>query len=138
MNRVSQIQFWDAQIFVVRTFRCTNFRDALKFVHLKKYIWRSLPHKFVHHKSVWTQLNIVHCQGPCSLRPWISRPYCNLFRMCFVFKMNMITHSSFSSISKLLSTSWLRIRQLYSTVTHGLYMWNITQNQMKSRWIDFW
>ena len=30
--------------------------------------------KNVHLKNFWTQFKIVHCQGPCSLRPCISRP----------------------------------------------------------------
>ena len=33
--------------------------------------------KNVHLKNFWTQFKIVHCQGPCSLRPCILRPYCN-------------------------------------------------------------
>ena len=35
-------------------------------------------HKFVHLKFFWTQFKNVHLQGPCSLRPCISRPYCIL------------------------------------------------------------
>ena len=34
-------------------------------------------HKFVHLKYLWTQFKNVHLQGPCSLRPCISRPYCS-------------------------------------------------------------
>jgi len=33
-------------------------------------------HKFVHLKFFWTQFKNVHLQGPCSLGPCISRPYC--------------------------------------------------------------
>ena len=33
-------------------------------------------HKFVQLKCFWTQFKNVHLQGPCSLRPCISRPYC--------------------------------------------------------------
>ena len=32
--------------------------------------------KNVHLKCFWTLLKNVHCQGPCILRPCISRPYC--------------------------------------------------------------
>ena len=32
--------------------------------------------KFMHLKSFWTLFKKVHCQGPCSLRPCIWRPYC--------------------------------------------------------------
>ena len=32
--------------------------------------------KNVHLKCFWTLFKNVHCQGPCSLRPCISRPYC--------------------------------------------------------------
>ena len=28
-------------------------------------------------KFFWTLVKNVHCQGPCSLRPCISRPYCS-------------------------------------------------------------
>ena len=41
-----------------------------KFVQLK-YFWTQL-------KYFWTQFKNVHLQGPCSLRPCISRPYCSL------------------------------------------------------------
>ena len=37
---------------------------------------RFLLHKFVQLKYFWTQFKNVHLQGPCSLRPCISRPYC--------------------------------------------------------------
>ena len=36
-------------------------------------------HKFVHLKFFWTQFKNVHLQDPCSLRPCISRPYCNTY-----------------------------------------------------------
>ena len=36
---------------------------------------RFLLHKFVQLKYFWTQFKNVHLQGPCSLRPCISRPY---------------------------------------------------------------
>ena len=39
-------------------------------------LWFSL-HKFVHLNFFWTLFKNVHCQGPCSLRPCISRPYCS-------------------------------------------------------------
>ena len=32
--------------------------------------------KNVHLKCFWTLFKNVHCQGPCILRPCISRPYC--------------------------------------------------------------
>ena len=38
-------------------------------------------HKFVQLKFLWTQFKNVHLQGPCSLRPCISRPYCNKLRL---------------------------------------------------------
>ena len=31
----------------------------------------------MHLKFFWTLFKNMHCQGPCSLRPCISRPYCN-------------------------------------------------------------
>ena len=39
---------------------------------------RFLLHKFVHLKIFWTQFKNVHLRGPCSSRPCISRPYCNI------------------------------------------------------------
>ena len=32
--------------------------------------------KNVHLKCFWTRFKNMHCQGPCILRPCISRPYC--------------------------------------------------------------
>ena len=47
---------------------------------------RFLLHKFVQLKHFWTQFKNVHMQGPCSLRPCISRPYCIfiIFISCFL------------------------------------------------------
>ena len=36
----------------------------------------SIPQKNVHLKVFWTLFKNLHCRGPCSLRPCISRPYC--------------------------------------------------------------
>ena len=49
-------------------------QDDQKIVLLKV-----LLHKFVQLKYFWTQFKNVHLQGPCSLRPCISRPYCIRF-----------------------------------------------------------
>ena len=88
MNRVSQIQFWDALIFVVRTFRCKNFWDAWIFVYLKNScLWRFSLQKFIHPKKFWTQFEIVYCQGPCSLRLCISRPYCTYRPIVWIHDM---------------------------------------------------
>ena len=37
---------------------------------------RFLRYKFVQLEFFWTQFKNLHLQGPCSLRPCISRPYC--------------------------------------------------------------
>ena len=37
---------------------------------------RAKTFKNVHLKGFWTLFKNVHCQGPCILRPCISRPYC--------------------------------------------------------------
>ena len=37
---------------------------------------RFLLHKFIQLKYFWTLFKNVHLQGPCSLKPCISRPYC--------------------------------------------------------------
>ena len=47
-------------------------QDDQKIVLLKVSL-----HKFVHLKYFWTQFKNMHLQGPCSLRPCISRPYCS-------------------------------------------------------------
>ena len=47
--------------------------------HKKPCSLRFSLHKFVHLKNFWTLFKNVHCQGPCSLRRSISRPYCTLF-----------------------------------------------------------
>ena len=45
-------------------------------------------HKFVHLKLFGNLLKNVHCQGPCSLRPCISRPYCN-FKKSIIYETNL-------------------------------------------------
>ena len=50
-------------------------------------------HKFVHLKLFWTQFKNVHLQGPCSLRPCISRPYCT-WNFVFSFKMSGVILTS--------------------------------------------
>ena len=55
--------------------------------------------KNVHLKFFWTQFKIVHCRGPCSLRPCISRPYCS--RKIEVLKVAVfnIYHEKFMNFS---------------------------------------
>ena len=53
-------------------FEKMKFRaKSCKIVQLK-WKWS----KNVHLKVFWTLFKNVHCRGPCSLRPCISRPYC--------------------------------------------------------------
>ena len=48
-------------------------------------------HKFVHLNFFWTQFKNVHLRGPCSLRPCISRPYCNIKSCyCVVFTQKIV------------------------------------------------
>ena len=57
-----------------------NRAKSCKIVQLK---WKRS--KNVHLKVFWTLFKNVHCQGPCSLRPCISRPYCNCISIaCFL------------------------------------------------------
>ena len=42
-----------------------------------------LLHKFVQLKYFWIQFKNVHLQGPCSLRPCFSRPYCITIQIIF-------------------------------------------------------
>ena len=44
--------------------------------------------KNVHLKCFWILFKNVHCQGPCSLRPCISRPYCTLYVYHLTFKVS--------------------------------------------------
>ena len=62
--------------------------------HQKTCILRFSLHKSVYLKLFWTQLEKVHLQGPCCLRPYSSRPYCRLqkarcnrFFFTFFFKV---------------------------------------------------
>ena len=50
---------------------CKIVQNHAKIV-LLKWKWS----KNVHLKVFWTLFKNVHCRGPCSLRPCISRPYC--------------------------------------------------------------
>ena len=63
----------------------------------------------------WTLLKNVHCQGPCSLRPCISRPYCtwifhenfhktNSVRCYLLVKLG----KSFVQIGSLTKSSWVK------------------------------
>ena len=54
---------------------CKNVH--LKYSFMKKNVQkRAKTCKNVHLKGFRTQFKNVHLQGPCSLRPCISRPYC--------------------------------------------------------------
>ena len=57
--------------FVLPKSKIFKIRAPPKFVYLKKKVSKNVLLKFF-----WTQFKIVHCRGPCSLRPCISRPYC--------------------------------------------------------------
>ena len=58
---------------------CISSTYLPKNVHLKASFTkkRAKTCKSVHLKCFRTPLKKVHCQGPCILRPWISRPYCS-------------------------------------------------------------
>ena len=53
--------------------------NRIKGKMIKNVLLKVLLHKFVQLKYFWTQFKNVHLQGPCSLRPCISRPYCISF-----------------------------------------------------------
>ena len=57
---------------------CKNVH--LKYLFIKKRAPQGLIYqktcKNVHLKCFWTLFKNMHCQGPCILRPCISRPYC--------------------------------------------------------------
>ena len=57
-------------------------KTCISSTHLSKQCAKTC--KNVHHKYFWTQFKNVHLQGPCSLRPCCSRPYCNELTNCFV------------------------------------------------------
>ena len=87
-------------LFLSKALRCTFFWENLcssKFVQLellnkaKARSWkkpcsiRFSLHKSMYFKVFWTQLETVHLQGPCSLRPCSSRPYCTCFILFFLY-----------------------------------------------------
>ena len=75
-----------------------KIRASQKFVYLKRKISKNVLLKFF-----WTQFKIVHCRGPCSLRPCISRPYCMkniLISFCSMEKKFEIMKGRISRISK--------------------------------------
>ena len=58
----------------------------------------------MHLKNFWTQFKIMHCQGPCSLRPCVSRPYCTFFSFCL-----FITSACVKNLSLLVSQFYKKI-----------------------------
>ena len=59
---------------------CKNVQKTCKNVQK-----RAKSCKNVHLKCFWTLFKNVHCQGPCILRPCISRPYCIILEPIFHF-----------------------------------------------------
>ena len=64
-------------------------------------------HKFVHLKSFWTLFKNVHCQGLCSLRPCISRPYCIIYLLHLPNLTLLSNHLYYHNFS--LSTMWPKL-----------------------------
>ena len=56
--------------------------------------------KNVYLKYFWTQFKNVHLRGPCSLRPCISRPYCNI--QCVYGSCKLVDGSKTSNLVKTL------------------------------------
>ena len=75
--------FWGMKKLVQLKFVQLLLLNRVKGKMIKKPCCsRFLLHKFVQLKYFWTQFKNVHLQGPCSLRPCISRPYCiHLFHL---------------------------------------------------------
>ena len=76
---------------------CKNVQKTCKNVQK-----RSKTFKNVYLKCFWTLFKTVHCQGPCILRPCISRPYCTINLICqniYQFKsISVIWLNSFRSV----------------------------------------
>ena len=69
--------FWGMKKIVQLKFVQLLLLNRVKGKMIKKTCCsRFLLHKFVQLKCFWTQFKNVQLQGPCSLRPCISRPYC--------------------------------------------------------------
>ena len=66
--------------------------------HQKTVLLKVLIHKFVQLKCFWTQFKNVHLQGPCSLRPCISRPYCISLCPLSYFKHLLIYRPSYGLV----------------------------------------
>ena len=68
---------------------CTSSNNLSKNVHLKVF---------------WTLFKNVHCQGPCSLRPCILRPYCiariNYATPAFLFELRQTTFRPLQQLNK--------------------------------------
>ena len=66
------------------------YQKTCKNVYLKRKISKNVLLKYF-----WTQFKIVHCQGPCSLRPCISRPYCTVLGI-LIFETDVIKAEKFA------------------------------------------
>ena len=80
MFRVSQVNPMYKNV-QKRAKTCISSTYLSKNVHLKVSFTkkRAKTCKNVYLKCFWTLFKNVHCQGPCILRPFISRPYCTGF-----------------------------------------------------------
>jgi hypothetical protein len=84
--------------------------------------------KNVHLKCFWTLFKNMHCQGPCILRPCISRPYCIPLALPLVtsyiplswnketplqksnfLSSQMVSHRSSPSFLPLLKSKWVQL-----------------------------
>ncbi len=72
----SPAPFWTGQNHQFRSENRQHGNQNIKFRKRKKS-------KNVLLKFFWTLFKIVHCRGPCSLRPCISRPYCTYLSASF-------------------------------------------------------
>ena len=71
---------WDKRFFGTRKFGQLELLHSVMAKSSKKLCsLRFSIHKPLYLKLFWTQLENVHMQGPCCLKPCSSRPYCTVF-----------------------------------------------------------
>ena len=91
---------------------------------------RFYPHKFVHLKFFWTQFKNVHLRGSCSLRPCISRPYCNW--------LNKISKSGWNKRYPLLcEESEKKRKKNKRNWPSGARIWTPDFQQFSRPWFEF-
>ena len=92
----------------------------------------------MHLKCFWTLFKNVHCQGPCILRPCISRPYCSNF---YIHVMGHCKHQNqplFSWPVRNLKTIHKLFRQIFRIFNNPSPKHTVFQYYPLAIWTNFW